>query len=204
MPPDLLQRLLAAGPPLATDAWSLRDDTLRAVLTAVEAGARTVVECGSGRSTVIVARLFAELGEGSLRSLEHDDAWAERTRALLAVEELARAEVITAPLEPHPLAGPGGWYAASAVGMLPPKIDLLLVDGPPAGEPELHRSRHPALPELAERLTPGAAIVLDDAGRPGEAKAIELWSDRFGLEFDVATRSGFATAQWPLYVGATF
>jgi predicted O-methyltransferase YrrM len=200
-PNDLLTSLLAEGPPLPSDAWTLGDEVLTEALAAVEGGARTLVECGSGRSTVILARLLARLDAGTVHALEHDPDFAERTRTLLAAEGLDRAEVITAPLEPHPLAGEqGGWYAPSATNALPDSIDLLLIDGPPAGAPELERNRHPVLTELAERLAPGATIIVDDAGRPGEAASLRLWSRDHGLRFDVVSDAGFATARWPVYV----
>ena len=198
-PVDTLERLLGTGPPIPTSAWSLGDPPLRSVLAAIEQGARTVAECGSGRSTVVIARRLAELNDGSVHALEHDLAWAQHTRAQLAAEGLLRAEVISAPLEPNPLAGDAGaWYSRAAVGALPDRIDLLLIDGPPAGDPELRRNREPALAELAGRLAPGAWIVLDDAGRPGELEAMATWARQFGLEFEPAAGDAFATARWPV------
>jgi predicted O-methyltransferase YrrM len=197
-PNDTLQRLQAGGPPLRTDAWSLADETLLAVLSAIDDGARTIVECGSGRSTVIIARRLRELGAGSIHSLEHDPSWAEATRRQLAAEGLDRARVLSAPLEPHPLAGGAGWYSVQAVRQLPDGVDLLLIDGPPAGEPALHRSRHPTLSELQGYLAPGATIVLDDAGRPGEVAAIELWEKENGVRFAREPTIRLALAVWHL------
>jgi predicted O-methyltransferase YrrM len=193
-----LADLLDAGPALATDGWSLREPALELVVSEVAKRPGASVECGSGLSTIVIARLLRELGRGSLHSLEHDPAWAERTRSLLAAEGLESAEVLTAPLEPYPLAGEeGGWYERGALAALPSEINLLLIDGPPAGEPELRRSRHPALAELGALLVPGATIVLDDAGRPGEAEAIQRWEADFELSFAFDLQSGTATARWP-------
>ena len=116
-----------------------------------------MVECGSGRSTVVIARSLRELGGGSVHSLEHDPAWAQLTRMRLAAEGLAAiATVIEAPLSAHPLAQPGcRWYARWALRELPEGLDLLLVDGPPAGEAPIERSRYPALPALAGPVRPG-------------------------------------------------
>jgi predicted O-methyltransferase YrrM len=195
---DRLADLLAAGPELHSDDWSLSDSALALVVDAIEARPAAVVECGSGRSTIVIARLLREVG-GTVHSLEHDPAWAESTRAQLAQEGLVNAEVITAPLEPHPLAGEaGGWYSRAAIARLPTAIGVLLIDGPPAGEPELQRNRHPALAELGVLLEPGATVILDDAGRSGETAAIELWRSEFGLPFQRDPRSGTATAMWPL------
>ena len=182
-----LTRLLATGPPLRADDWSLGDASLEAVLAVLERGSRVVAECGCGRSTVVIARALRELGGGEVHSLEHDPAWAQLCRAQLAAEGLTGiATVIEAPLGPHHLAQPGcGWYAAWALAQLPEAgIELLLVDGPPAGDPEIERSRYPALPALAGRLAHGATIVLDDAGRAGERWVLERWEDELGLQFD--------------------
>lgn len=183
---------------IESNDWTLSDDALAVLLDGIATGARTIVECGSGRSTILIARRLAELGEGGVHSLEHDPNWANSTRSHLEQEGLRRAHVIIAPLEPHPLAGPAGWYRLAAVADLPPAIDLLLIDGPPAGEPGLQRSRHPALAELGGLLAPGATIVVDDAWRPGETDALDLWTRTYGLRFELDTRSGTAVAKWPL------
>jgi predicted O-methyltransferase YrrM len=190
-----LPSLLAAGPPLHADDWSLGDPELEAVLDAVACGARTVVECGSGRSTVLIARALRELGTGKVHSLEHDPAWALRCRAQLAAEGLAGvAQVIEAPLAAHSLAQPGcRWYAPWALRGLPEAgVDLLLVDGPPAGEPAIARSRYPGLPALADRLTDDAVVMLDDAVRPGERWTLERWTAEHAVRFRFAPGTGLA------------
>ena len=126
-------------------------------------------------------------GGGRLHSLEHDAGWAAFVRSWLEREGLEPiATVIEAPLRPHPLALDGAdWYDAAAVARLPHDgIDLLLVDGPPAGEPGLGRSRYPALIALAERLADDAIVVLDDVDRPGEAEVLAAWEreTEFGFE----------------------
>jgi Methyltransferase domain len=187
--------VLATGPPLRADDWSLSDAALEVVLSSLSQGPRRVVECGSGRSTVVIARALRELGGGALTSLEHDPAWAQLCRAQLAAEGLADlATVIEAPLEHHTLAPPGcEWYAGWALDQLPGSgIELLLVDGPPAGDPGIERSRYPALPALAERLADGAVVICDDAGRDGERWVIGRWRDELGIDFEVREAEGIA------------
>lgn len=146
---------------------------------------RRIVECGAGFSTLVLARLLHTRG-GSLVSLEHDQTWATRVQGNLVAAGLAEiARVVLAPLEPHPLARDGlQWYAHRALRSLPPSIDLLLVDGPPAFEPELALSRYPALPALAERLAPDATVVLDDIDRPGELRTLEAWERDHDFRFE--------------------
>jgi predicted O-methyltransferase YrrM len=180
-----LDRLLAGRPALELGDWSLDRAGLELVLGRIDANCEAIVECGSGASTVAIARLLAERGHGRLHALEHDRDWAARTRGLLEAEGLGEpATVLDAPLEAQPLAEPGcRWYAPAAVTRLPERIDLLLVDGPPAGEPCSERARYPALPALAGRLRPGATVILDDAGRPGEAWVLDRWRERLGFRY---------------------
>jgi len=134
----------------------------------------------------VLARLLHTRG-GRLVSLEHDQTWATRVRSHLAAAGHAEtAQVALAPLEPHPLARDDlPWYAQRAVHSLPRHIDLLLVDGPPAFEPEIELSRYPALPALAERLVPDATVVLDDIDRPGELRILDAWERDCGFRFEV-------------------
>lgn len=167
-------------------AGALRPGALAAVLNEVVLGSRErILECGAGLSTVYIARLLAQRG-GRVVSLEHDPAWADYVEGELEAESLDdRARVIRAPLEPHPLAlDESPWYAARearAAAESLGSIDLLLVDGPPADRPATELARYPALPAFAERLSPAAAIVLDDAGRPGEHRVLERWRREAGV-----------------------
>jgi hypothetical protein len=177
-----VDRLLAAEPALEVDDWALGRAGLETVLAQLDAGRREIVECGSGVSTVVMARRLRELGAGRVTSLEHRPEFAAATRGRLDAEGLGdRAAVVDAPLRPHPDTELG-WYDRAALGLLPDAgIELLLVDGPPAGTPALERSRYPALPELAARLAPSAAILLDDADRPGERWVLDRWLGEFSL-----------------------
>lgn len=157
---------------------------------------RRIVECGSGFSTLVLARLLHTRG-GRLVSLEHDQTWATRVQSNLAAAGLAEiARVALAPLEPHPLARDGlQWYAQRTLRSLPRNIDLLLVDGPPAFEPEIELSRYPALPALAERLTPDATVVLDDIDRRGELRTLEAWERDHGFHFELRPAARIAVGR---------
>ena len=170
--------------------WSLAEtdrERLLSLLDGVESP--EVVELGAGEGTLPLARGVAELG-GRLTSVEHDPAWVKRVAGDLRDDGLAgNARVIYAPLQPHSLAEPGlDWYAQDALLHLPERIDLLLVDGPPAGSPGAELIRAPALEALAGRLAPAAVVVLDDVHRPGERAIIERWEK--STEFRFSARTG--------------
>lgn len=188
-----LRSLLESGPPLREDDWSLGRPALEVVLAEIDAGRREVVECGSGLSTILIARRLRELGAGHVHSLEHDERFAAACRRQLERESLTGlAEVIEAPLRTHAASGVG-WYDREALAPLPRAgVELLLVDGPPAGRPEIERSRYPALAEMRPRLAPGAVVILDDAGRPGERWALARWRKRHGLRCELDRAAGIA------------
>lgn len=150
---------------------------------------RRIVECGSGVSTVVFARLLRELGApATITSLEHDAGWADLVNGWLRAESLdGIARVLHAPLEGDP-----PWYARTAVGELPAQIDLLVVDGPPAFEPGHGVRRAPALPVLGPILTSDATVVLDDAQRPGEREVVARWESTTPWRFTVTSATGLA------------
>ena len=136
-----------------------------------------VVECGSGLSTVVVARSLQLNGDGHIFSLDHHARYADQTRLELQRQDLSRwGTVIDAPLIEHRISGKAlRWYD---IGSLPSKpIDLLIIDGPPANtgtEP-----RYPAGPILFSRLAPNGAVFIDDAGRPEEVTVVNRWRAQF-------------------------
>jgi len=162
--------------------WAMRPSGLVEILNTVALRRpRLVVECGSGVSTIFLARLFAEMGGGQTLAIEHDGEWAAWLRGRLADEGLTpHAQVVDAPLDES------GWFDEGRVldALDGRDVDLLLVDGPPAaegfGDPT---AREPALGFFLAALTAGAGVVLDDADRPGEQEVLRRWEERYGLRF---------------------
>ncbi|HEX2468448.1 MAG TPA: class I SAM-dependent methyltransferase [Solirubrobacterales bacterium] len=164
----------------------MRPAALAGLVAEVRGGRRQVLECGSGVSTIVLGRALGERG-GHLHALEHDPGWASVVVSRLERERLGdTVDLIEAPLRPHPVARDGtGWYEEAQLERVPAQgIDLLLVDGPPAGEPGLGLSRYPALQALAERLTRDAIVVLDDIDRPGEAAVLDAWERETAFRFE--------------------
>lgn len=171
---DLCRRLGLAETPRHDPLWSAAADFLGIVVAHVlEARPARIVECGSGASTVLLAACGARHGAGHVYSLESGADFARATRAdLVRLGVAAHATVLDAPLVEQTLDGRNyAWYDLAA---LPPgKIDLLVVDGPPARIQA--DARYPALPCLLDRLAEDCVIVLDDAARPGEREVVARW-----------------------------
>lgn len=139
----------------------------------------TIVELGSGLSTLYLSRCIAERPGPVLYSLEHSLEYLESTRQLLELHEAADdVHLIHAPLVDTDIGDRTfSWYRLPA--SLPTEIDLLLIDGPPGDTGPL--ARLPAVSCLIERLRPGAIIVLDDAHREDEREIASSWVRDFGL-----------------------
>src|SRR5918996_5115138 len=76
-----------AGPELPWSDWAMRPSAIALLVEEMERGRGSVVELGSGVSTIVLARAARELG-AQLVSIDHDPGWANEIRALLRRERL--------------------------------------------------------------------------------------------------------------------
>lgn len=183
---QILSPLLHRGAYLPWTSGSMRPAGLVEVCNEVVHGDRTrILECGSGVSTVLLARLLRERGRGVVTSLEHDLHWANLISDQLQREHLEQhARVRHAPLQGDP-----PWYQLDEI---PSEIDLLIVDGPPAFDPGHSARRTPALARCDDRLVPEATVILDDIDRPGEQHTIATWETSTNWRFQLNHRAGVA------------
>ncbi len=150
-------------------------------------GRRTVVEFGTGISTLYLARALR--GGGRLIAFEDDAGWAEVVRRLLEAQGLAGAvQIVDAPLAAC-AQGVGGlkWYDEAVVtgALAGVSIEMVLVDGPKAFEAGKALARYPAFPVVRDFLAPRCAVILDDAERAGEQQVLARWRGLPGFDFDV-------------------
>lgn len=184
---DLMALYRDIGPDRALPpmhGWAAGPDLARFLYReVVERGRRSVLECGSGSTTVILAYAMRSLGEGRVVALEHEPRFAAATRKLLAQRELTEwAEVVDAPLTDVRVGDrERRWY--DLANLPDGSFDLILVDGPPGGTGP--QARYPAVPLLLARMEQDALVVLDDARRADERAIGERWAaefDGFALE----------------------
>jgi predicted O-methyltransferase YrrM len=172
-------RLVAHPHPMPElGGWAATPSTMLWILDHVMSGpVYTVVECGSGTTTVWIATALERRGgQGRVVALESSDHYAALTLAELDRLGLRdRATVLHAPLVDTAMPDESSqpWFDLSGLA-LPGPIDLLFVDGPPGNvAPE---ARYPAFPLLADRLAADAVVILDDTGRPAEDAILGRWS----------------------------
>lgn len=137
----------------------------------------SVLELGSGVSTLVLALTMQQLGYGHVCSLDHDAEYADRTRSLLREWQVEKfATVIHAPLVEHRVNNRRcRWYSLHPLAGM--RFDALVVDGPPASTQK--NARYPALPLLQEFLVDNAMVIMDDTSRSDEKEALSAWKAEF-------------------------
>ncbi len=182
-----LAQLVSAGRPLPAeieavlpdgrDEYEISPDLARLLAGIVLMCRRdSVLEFGSGRSSLVIAHALSAGGGGRLTSVEHApefarDAWAlaERVVGVDAHQVVSKVRVTLTP------GGPFNGYvdAAPALSARAP-YDLVLIDGPPGP-----LGRDWTMFATIGHLKSGALVIVDDTARPGERRAVERWLRRW-------------------------
>lgn len=170
--------------PLFLGGWSI-DSFLAKYLVQqmVAQKPKTVLELGSGASTVLMARCMQIINNSYEHfAVDHEKKYLELTKqyAILngVVEHITFWECPIQPTEEVKML----WYGGLLEKLQGKKIDLLLIDGPPG--PLQKESRYPALPLLYPYLSENCTVILDDANRTDERSIIERWLKEYP-EFDL-------------------
>ena len=162
--------------------WAVAPDVAAILLAEIKhASPRTVVELGSGWSTVLLASALSGADRAELISIDEDAGWLERTRGVLVEQGLDRScRLVHAPIRPISLkAGEFEWYGV-ALPLARHPIDLLFVDGPSNPPKGGGKRRYPALPILNAQLAGDAVVIVDDANRDGEEEMVRRWTSELG------------------------
>ena len=161
-----------------TRRWAASPDFLRHVAEHIRRRApKTIVECGSGTSTVAMAHLLRAFGQaGHIYSIENHVPTIDAVRAQLQRHDLERfVTLLAVPLVERRYPGFKTifhWYDLGA-DTVPAPIDLLIVDGPFSMINE--HARYPAGPELFPRLSRDGHVFVDDTARAEELQMLRLW-----------------------------
>lgn len=155
-----LALFLWANPTFAADSGYLST-----VLAAAREADGTVLECGSGLTTILLSYVVPEQ---SLVSLEHLPHWAH------GVNAHSRGEpAVVAPLKSF---GAYDWYSNDGLQLT--NIALIVCDGPPRST---RGARYGAIPQTREFLAEDAILILDDVNRDDEKAVIDRWRAEDGL-----------------------
>lgn len=179
-------RPLLDGPPLDYGNWAIDPFFGKVLAQLIHRHEPThILECGSGTSTVFMARLQKRVcREGTVTALEHLDEYAQKSCQLVEDHGLSEmAEVVHAPLEECEVEGESlTWYGVDPRRFEENKIDMMVVDGPPHSTGPL--ARYPAVFILEPYLSDECMVVMDDADRDDEEKAAHRWAELLNADLE--------------------
>ena len=158
-------------------SWSAKEEYLTGIIQHAWEAQGTILECGSGLSSLILGLLARHTGQ-RLVCLEHDADWAFVIRNSLAQADLSFVELLHTPLESFDTYD---WYSVPDGTFTPREVSLTICDGPPEGT---RGCRYGMLPVMLPNLSPGAVVLLDDV-QSGGASVLARWKKDFGLDSTV-------------------
>lgn len=197
--------LLSRGAYLPITQASLDYHDLSSILNEIVVNSREcIVEFGSGISTLLIGRLFKtnQLLGRTLISFEHDEGWYRIIQEMLKTERLDdQVQIVYAPLNGDVSEySKVQWYDQGIFNetlvQLSRKVDMVLIDGPPAWMAGYELSRYPAFPSIRPFLSDGYIILLDDTHRAGEKKILAEW-----LSLESLKMQRFSESMSGLYKG---
>lgn len=154
--------------------WAMSPDAMAWILADLqERESPTIIEFGSGQSTIIFASLLKNKGSGRLISVEHDPTYAETIqRQLIAcgLEKFVEFKILELEeTQSQPSQSTCKSYPVSNLPNIP--IDVALIDGPPINNGRITRLF--PLKWSLEHITPAGSVYLDDSARPTEKEVIK-------------------------------
>lgn len=149
---------------------------------------KTIVDLGSGVSSLVASYAIKQTGKGTVVSIDHEEEFYEKTKQTIQEHGLQNTtDLRYVPLRMHKVNKTNyEWYDTEKIQDVK-DIDLLIVDGPP-GKTQKH-ARYPALPLLYDRLSNGATVILDDYFRTDETEITEMWAKEYNLDFYIGDSS---------------
>ena len=145
----------------------------------------TILECGSGATTLLVAALTERKGNPFV-VFEHNLEWYHYMRELLGRLGFTHVKLVYAPLIDY---GQYCWYSVPDDLQTDP-FSLVICDGPPGNNPG---GRYGLLPAMQQRLAQDCVILLDDSHRPAERRIIDIWRRRRCIQANRIGRFGTHT-----------
>lgn len=156
------------------ERWTAEAPYLAAIARAAEKTTSSILECGSGLTTLMMGAIASRRGF-HVHSLEHDVDWYARVSEALAHFHLTRVTLHLAPLRDY---GTYDWYDVPLEN-LPNDFSLVVCDGPPG---VTRGGRSGMLPIMREKLAKSFSIFVDDTNRPGEGELARRWFDELGAK----------------------
>lgn len=151
------------------ERWTAEAPYLCEVIHAAEKSRSSILECGSGLTTLMMGAIATRRGI-HLHALEHNPDWHARVSDAVAAFGLTNVTVHLAPLRDY---GSFDWYDVS-LDALPSDFSLIVCDGPPG---VTRGGRSGMLPIMRAKLASTFSILIDDTNRDGEGALAQRWEN---------------------------
>jgi len=137
---------------------------------------RTIVEFGSGISTIAISYLIKQKGLNvRLISFDHDDQWQEVIVKEYLKENSGEIQMVHAPLSitANGINEGQRWYDEGVIDQIlkNTKADMIIIDGPLGATNEF--ARYPAIGTVKKYLHDDGMVVVDDIHRPDERRLVK-------------------------------
>ena len=168
---------------------------LKRLLELVEETDGPILECGSGLTTLILAKVT----ERPIIVLEHEKEWLDKLRAFWDHKVPANVELRHAPIKKYipELYGEKKYWWYDISGGLTNGIDLVICDGPPTGIQGIANvvpMRMGLPPVVRTYLKPGVKILMDDYLKPEQDKTVQHWQKKWDMNMEVYRQKSDPTA----------
>jgi hypothetical protein len=165
--------------------YAAKTEYLKEIIEQSFDNTKTVLECGTGLSTIILGVIGKNLNF-KVVSLENNPEWSEFIKRELKKRDLKNVEIIDTPIIEY---DNFDWYDTTNI---PKKeqYELIICDGPPS---KTKGGRYGLLPLLSDLFADNFTILLDDLVREEEKKIASLWAKEFHLDFKIlGNKNNFA------------
>lgn len=186
----LLENFLPKSFYLPYTSSSLSFESIRIIANDIVVHKRqTILEFGSGISTIILGSLLDSLNSGgTIISIDENAEWVELLNQIIEKEGIKSAKIIHQDinLQEEEMKF---WYKPNGLNKhINDVVNMVLVDGPSAWQAERSLARAPALDFILKNNLLNLndfSIYLDDCNRKGEKEIIKNWSQNIDSSYSI-------------------
>jgi len=188
-----ISRCFASPSYIPWTSYALRPSAVECLLNEAVINKRShAVELGGGISSLYLASVLGRQG-GRVTIIDHDQNWLSIIESMMKSTSIAPTayQTVHAPLKEQTFGGKTySYFDAEAIisALTGSKIDMVLVDGPPAKPGSM--TRYPAMEILLPHLADDFTIFLDDIFRRDELLIAQEWAKEFHLRLNMPERIG--------------
>ena len=150
------------------------DFILRLINIIFETKPKTILDVGSGVTSLIAGYCIEKIGSGKVVSIDHNEKYYNITKSNIQKHGLEKViDLNLAPLKEYNINGKEWlWYNNEFLKSYN-SFDLIIVDGPPGSTQK--KARYPVIPLLKNQISANCNIILDDGKREEEKELAEMW-----------------------------